>query len=172
MGGSSSLAPRSEDGQASDKTTIATISKRGFRTPRQNFGQITGAGSGLEACSENRHTSDQTTPLTPPNQDFHKVRSHVRRRPHHRKRVQCMWIAMISTMRTARPTTGSPLSLFEAGTAPFDPVSSCFCLFGRLDPANPFIARQRRNVLPHLQRFCVGDQCLFQVRGQVVDHTA
>jgi len=48
------------------------------------------------------------------------------RRPDQRKR---MWIAMISTMRTARPTTGSPLSLFEAGTAPFDPASSCFCLF-------------------------------------------
>jgi hypothetical protein len=79
---------------------------------------------------------------------------------------------MISTMRTARPTTGSPLSLSEAGTAPFDPASSCLCLFGRLDPANPFIARQRRNVLPRLQRFCVGDQCLFQVRGQVMDHTA
>ena len=77
------------------------------------------------------------------------------------RRVQCMRIAMISTMRTARPTTWSPLSLFEAGTAPFDPASSCFCFFCRLDPANPFIARQRRNVLPRLQRFCVGGQCLF-----------
>src|SRR5262249_36631301 len=64
-------------------------------------------------------------------------------------------------MRTARPTTGSPLSVFEAGTAPFDPVSSCFCFFGRLDPADPLIARERRNVLPRLQRFCVGGQCLF-----------
>ena len=77
-----------------------------------------------------------------------------------------------STMRTARPTTGSPFSFSEAGTAPFDPASSCFCLFGRLDPANPFIARQRRNVLPRLQRFYVGGQCLFQVRGQVMDHAA
>ena len=75
-------------------------------------------------------------------------------------------------MRTARPTTGSSLSVSEAGTAPFDPVSPCFRLFGRLDPANPFIARQRRNVLPRLQRFCVGGKCLFQVRRQVVDHAA
>src|SRR5262245_33232967 len=79
---------------------------------------------------------------------------------------------MISTMRTARPTTGSTLSVFEARTAPFDPVSSCFCFFGRLDPADPLIARERRNVLPCLQRFCVGGQCLFQVRGQVMDQTA
>ena len=28
-----------------------------------------------------------------------------------------------STMRTARPTTGSPFSFSEAGTAPFDPAS-------------------------------------------------
>ena len=81
-------------------------------------------------------------------------------------------IAMISTMRTARPTTGSPLSVFEVGTAPFDPASSCFRPFCRLDPADPFIARERRNVLPRLQRFCVGGQCPFQVRGQVMDHTA
>ena len=81
-------------------------------------------------------------------------------------------IAMISKMRTARPTTGPPFSVFEARTAPFDPVISCFCFFSRLDPADPFVARKRRNVLPGLQRLCVGDQCLFQVRGQVMDHTA
>jgi hypothetical protein len=81
-------------------------------------------------------------------------------------------IAMISAMRTARPTTGSPLSVLEAGTAPFDPVSSCFCFFCRLDPADPFIARKRRNILPRLQRFGVGGQCLFQIRGQIMDHTA
>ncbi len=90
------------------------------------------------------------------------------RRPDQRKRV---WIAMISTMRTARPTTRSPLTLFKVGTAPFDAASSCFGLFGRLDPANPFIAREWRNVLPRLQRFCVGGQCLFQVFWQVMDHT-
>ncbi len=61
---------------------------------------------------------------------------------------------------------------FEAGTAPFDPASSCFRPFCQFDPADPFIARERRNVLPRLQRFCVGGQCSFQVRGQVMDHTA
>ena len=86
--------------------------------------------------------------------------------------MQGMWVAMISTMWTARPTTGSPFSFTEAGTAPFDPMSSCFSLFGRLDPADPFIARERSNVLPRLQRFYVGGQCLFQVRGQVMDHAA
>ncbi len=90
----------------------------------------------------------------------------------HRKSCNVCRIAMISTMWTARPTTGSPLSVFEAGTAPFDPASSCFRPFCRLDPADPFIARERRNVLPRLQRFCVGGQCPFQVRGQVMDHTA
>ena len=87
------------------------------------------------------------------------------------KRV-CWGVAMISTMRTARPTTRSSLSVSEAGTAPFDPMSPCYSLLGRLDPANPFIAGQRRDVLPRLQRFCVGGKCLFQVRGQVVDHAA
>jgi hypothetical protein len=77
-----------------------------------------------------------------------------------------------STMRTARPTTGSPLSVLEVGTAPLDPVSPCFCFFGRRDPADPFIPRERRNVLPRRQRLGVGDQCLFQVRGEIVDHPA
>ena len=94
------------------------------------------------------------------------------RKPDQWKRVQGMWVAMISTMWTARPTTGSPFSFSEAGTAPFDPMSSCFSLFGRLDPADPFIARERSNVFPRLQRFYVGGQCLFQVRGQVMDHAA
>ena len=69
-----------------------------------------------------------------------------------RKRLQCMRDEMISTMRAARPTTGPSLSAFEAGTAPFDPASSCFRPFCRLDPADPFIAREGRNVLPRLQR--------------------
>ena len=84
------------------------------------------------------------------------------RKPDQWKRVQGMWVAMISTMWTARPTTGSPFSFSEAGTAPFDPASSCFCLFGRLDPANPFVARQTRNVLRRLERLDVGGQCPFQ----------
>jgi len=65
------------------------------------------------------------------------------------------------TMRTARPTTGSPLSVSESGTAPFDPASSCFGFFRRLNPADPFIAREGPNVLPRLQRFCVGGQRFF-----------
>jgi len=77
-----------------------------------------------------------------------------------------------STMRTARPTTGSPLSVSEAGTAPFDATNSRFYFFGRLSPADPFITREGRNVLPRLQRFCVGGQRLFQVRGEVMDDTA
>jgi hypothetical protein len=79
---------------------------------------------------------------------------------------------MISTMRTARPTTGSPLPVPEAGTAPFDPVCSRFCFFRRLDPADPFIAGEGCNVPPRRQRFCVGVQRFFQVRGQVMDHAA
>src|SRR5688572_27165557 len=79
---------------------------------------------------------------------------------------------VISTMRTAGPTTGPALTVFEAGTAPFDAAGSSFCFFGRLDPADPLVARERRNVLPRLQRFRVEDQSLFQVSGQVMDHTA
>lgn len=72
-------------------------------------------------------------------------------------------VAMISTMRTARRPS---LSVSQAGTAPFDTMSPCFRLLGRVDPANPFIARQRRDVLPRLQRFCVGGECLFRSAGK------
>ena len=86
--------------------------------------------------------------------------------------LQCMPDEMISTMRAATPTTGPSLPGIEAGTAPFNPASSCFRPFCRFDPADPFIAREGRNILPRLQRFCVRGQCSFQVRGQVMDHTA
>src|SRR4029079_7772652 len=86
--------------------------------------------------------------------------------------LQCMPDEMISTMRAARPTTGPSLPGIEAGTAPFNPASSCFRPFCRFDPADPFIAREGRNILPRLQRFCVRGQCSFQVCGQVMDHTA
>ena len=77
-----------------------------------------------------------------------------------------------STMRTARPTTGSALSVSEVRTAPFNPACSSFQLFCGLDPANPFIAREGCNVPPRRQRFRVGGQRHFQIRGQGVDHTA
>src|SRR5262245_6716510 len=78
----------------------------------------------------------------------------------------------LSTLRTARPTTRSPLSVFEVGTAPFDRLSSVFELFGQLDPAYPFMSRKRREVRPCMQRFGVGGERLFHVRGEIVDHTA
>ena len=75
-------------------------------------------------------------------------------------------------MRAAGPAAGPPLSVSEVGAAPFDAVSSRFGFFCRLDPADPFIAREGRDVLPRRQRFGVGGQRLFQVRGQVMDHAA
>lgn len=62
--------------------------------------------------------------------------------------------------------------LLEIGAAPFDPPRPRFCLLGGLDPADPFVARERGNVVPRRQCLRVGDQGLFQVRRQAVDHTA
>jgi len=81
-------------------------------------------------------------------------------------------LARLSTMRTAGPAAGAPLPVLEVLAAPGDPARSGLRLLGRRDPADPFVARERRDVLPCRQRLGVGYEGLFQVRGQVVDHAA
>src|SRR3954469_8084577 len=57
-------------------------------------------------------------------------------------------------MLAAGPATGPALAVAQAFAAPGDPLAPRFGLFRGLDPADPFVASQRRNVAPGRQ--CAG----------------
>jgi hypothetical protein len=57
-----------------------------------------------------------------------------------------------SAMRTAGPTTGAAFTRLEILDRALDSVAACSSLFGRDDPTNPFVPRQRRQILPGRQR--------------------
>jgi hypothetical protein len=57
-------------------------------------------------------------------------------------------------MRTAGPTTGAAFARLEFLDRALDSAAARRSLFGRDDPTNPFVPRQRRQVLPgRLRRF-------------------
>src|SRR5579863_3800876 len=58
----------------------------------------------------------------------------------------------ISAMRTAGPATRPALALREIFNGSLDVSSTRFQLFRRSHPADPFVARQRRDVLPGGER--------------------
>jgi hypothetical protein len=66
-------------------------------------------------------------------------------------------------MRAAGPAARPALSLHKPRARPLDPPAPCFRLFGILDPADPLITRERRNILPRGQRSRVGRQGLAQI---------
>ena len=51
-------------------------------------------------------------------------------------------------MRTAGPTTGAAFTHPEFLDRALDSSAACRSLLGRDDPTNPFVARQRRQILP------------------------
>lgn len=51
-------------------------------------------------------------------------------------------------MCAARPTTWSPHAGLQFGNPYFNPTLSCFLFFRILDPADPFIAHEWRDVFP------------------------
>ncbi len=51
-------------------------------------------------------------------------------------------------MDAAGPTTGAALSSYQFVERPLDVISSRFRFFGGDSPADPLIARKRRNILP------------------------
>lgn len=51
-------------------------------------------------------------------------------------------------MRATGPATRPTLSCFKLSARPFNPTISCLLFFGRLNPTDPLIARQRGNILP------------------------
>jgi hypothetical protein len=75
-------------------------------------------------------------------------------------------------MLAPRPAAGPALAFFELLLGPVNAALPGLLLLGILDPADEFVARQGRDVLPGSQCRGVGGQRLAQVRGQLVHHPA
>jgi hypothetical protein len=71
-------------------------------------------------------------------------------------------------MRTAGPAAWPALALFELCTNPLDMLFSCFVLFYGRGPANPLIARERRDVFPSGEHGFVGSKGFPQIRREFV----
>ena len=56
--------------------------------------------------------------------------------------------ALLSTMNTTGPATRPAHSFYKLRTRPLDPVATRLRFLGGDYPANPLIARKRRNIIP------------------------
>ena len=65
---------------------------------------------------------------------------------------------LISTMRATRPAAGSMRSFLELRPRSLDVPLSGFRFLAGKRPADPFVARERRNVLPNRVRRWVGTE--------------
>jgi hypothetical protein len=74
----------------------------------------------------------------------------------------------LSPMRTAGPAARPPHAFFELSTQPLHMLSPCFGLFYGDGPADPFIARERRNVFPCDKCGLIGGKGFSQIRGDFV----
>lgn len=70
------------------------------------------------------------------------------------------------------PTTGPTLPLLQLLFGPANSSLSCRVLLGVFDPADEFVASQRGDVLPRVQRRGMSDQFRAKVRGKFVHHPA
>lgn len=75
-------------------------------------------------------------------------------------------------MLAPRPAAGAAQALFELLLGPANAALSGGLLLGVVDPADELVACQRGDVLPGSECCGVGDQCLAQVRGQLVHDAA
>lgn len=71
-------------------------------------------------------------------------------------------------MHAARPATRSAHTLFELLFRPPHAAGSRDILLGVFDPADEFIPRERRDVLPCFERRGICDQDCTQVTGKLV----
>lgn len=74
-------------------------------------------------------------------------------------------------MRTARPTTGTPFAGLKVLNRAFDSAAARCFLFGRDNPTDPFVPRQRRQIFPGRLRRRFQAQRNTQVRRSLVDRT-
>ena len=71
-------------------------------------------------------------------------------------------------MRAARPTAGAAFAGGEVFAGDAQALGAGLFLLGGLDPADPFVAGQGRNVLPHVQRGLIVCQHAAEIIGEVV----
>jgi hypothetical protein len=76
-----------------------------------------------------------------------------------------------SAMRTTGPTTGAAFASLEILDRALDSAAARRSLFGRDDPTNPFVPRQRRQILPSRLRRRLRAKSLAQVRRSFVQGT-
>ena len=76
------------------------------------------------------------------------------------KLAQALLASIAFTMRAAGPATRPAVSLLQLRAYPVDMLLSGLRFFDGDHPADPFIARERRNVLPLDARGCVGKEGL------------
>ncbi len=72
-------------------------------------------------------------------------------------------------MRTARPATRPALAVGQVFLRLRDPLGAGLEFLRFLDPAYPFVPRERRNVFPRSQHRGAGGQGLAEVGGDGVD---
>lgn len=74
-------------------------------------------------------------------------------------------------MRTPRPTARAVFAVGEVCAGAFQSLGSRLFLAGGVDPADPFVARQRRDVFPRCASFRRGQKHVPQICGQGMEHT-
>ena len=71
-------------------------------------------------------------------------------------------------MWTAGPATGAAFALLEVLDSALNAAAARRLSFGRNNPTDPFVLRQRRQILPRSLRRCLRADGLAQVRRQFV----
>src|ERR1700734_42464 len=74
----------------------------------------------------------------------------------------------VSSMRTAWPTARPPHTFFKFRAHPFDMLPPCLGFLDGDGPADPLVARKRRNVFPGRQRFLIGRERLSEISRKAV----
>lgn len=85
-------------------------------------------------------------------------------------RATCSGMSSSSPMRATRPATRPSHTFFQFRANPFDVLASGFRLLNGDSPADPFITRERGNILPLCSRFWIGNESLSQIRWHFVHH--
>lgn len=75
-------------------------------------------------------------------------------------------------MRTTSPAAWPALSFRQRVAAPRDPVRPRLFLLGGGHPANPFVPRERRNIVPRLPRGRESEERFLEIGRQSMDDTA
>src|SRR5581483_4708654 len=75
-------------------------------------------------------------------------------------------------MAAARPAAGPAHAVLQLLLRAPNATLPGLVLLGILDPADELVARQRRDVLPRVERLAVADQRHAQIRRKLVHHSA